>query len=120
MFRSTRLHPAALGFATVTVLAGCAAEKPYVLSDYMSNQQGVVQVCHHHDSPPKDIAALAEEVCNHYHRTAKLWLMQKGQCNLSSPDISTFYCVARPGETPPPFVNKHAPLRSHSSGSDMF
>lgn len=102
---------AALALLGVVSLGACA-EKPYVNSDYRSNQTGEVQVCFNpENSTPAEVAALAEQTCNRYHRTAKLWLTQRGQCTWTAPDISTFYCAARPGETPPPFIDKKSPLR---------
>ena len=112
---SVRPLLAGLAVLAVTALGGCSSDKPYVLSDYLSNQKGEVQICYSSsNSTPQQVAAVAEDVCNRYHRTAKLWLTQPGQCNLATPNISTFYCVARPGETPPPFNTKKAPLRHDS------
>ena len=112
---SVRPLLAGLAVLAVTALGGCASDKPYVLSDYLSNQKGEVQICYSSsNSTPQQVAAVAEDVCNRSHRTAKLWLTQPGQCNLATPNISTFYCVARPGETPPPFNTKKAPLRHDS------
>jgi len=116
MLRSTRLLLAGFGLVTATVLAGCAAEKPYVLSDYTNVESGMVKVCYSpSNSTPKEVWATADEACARFHRTAKLWLTQKGQCNLSTPDVATYFCMAKPGETPIPFSSKRAPLRPNST-----
>jgi len=114
---SSKIRPFFAGFVIMAsaALVGCA-EKPYVYTDYRSNQIGEVQVCFDPaNSSPEQVAAAAEETCNRYHRTAKLWLTQKHQCTWTTPSMSTFYCVARPGETPPPLIDKHSPLRHDST-----
>ncbi|HVI53338.1 MAG TPA: hypothetical protein VM661_19170 [Candidatus Sulfotelmatobacter sp.] len=112
-FRSGLPRPAFAGLALLVAASlGACTEKPYVYSDYRMNQQGEVRVCFDpSSSTPEEVAALAEQTCNRYHRTAKLWVTQKSQCTWTTPDISTFYCAARPGETPPPLIDKKSPLR---------
>jgi hypothetical protein len=96
------------------VVAGCGG-RPYVLTDYRQHQKGQVEVCYDSNSTSIDQAkALADGICDQYSRMAKFELSQRFQCNWRTPDIALFYCVARPGETPPPFVKQTAPLRGGS------
>ena len=98
-------------------LAGCGGGAPYVLTDYRNHQRGLVEVCYDHRMTPLHQAQkLADEICVQYDRMAAFQLAQRDQCNWRTPDIALFYCVARPGETPPPFVPQKAPLRSNALG----
>jgi len=98
-------------------LAGCGGGEPYVLTDYRQHQTGQVEVCY--DDQKTSLAQaqkLADGICGQYERVASFQLRQKYQCNWTTPTIALFYCVARPGETPPPFVPQKAPLRGTSTG----
>lgn len=108
------LVPAGLTLAATTLLTGCAGDPPYAQTDYRYHQQGQVQICYNSHSTPEQVAAVAEEICNRYKRTAVLWQTQTYQCEWRNPNLATFYCTARPGETPPPVIDKHAPLRHDS------
>ena len=98
------------------LLAGCGGGQPYVLTDYRQHQTGRVEVCYDgHKTSLDQARALADGVCDQYSRMAKFEISQRNQCNWRTPDIALFYCVARPGETPPPFVPQKAPLRGGGS-----
>jgi hypothetical protein len=93
-------------------LAGCSAEKPYVMTDYRYHQRGIVLACYNEDSGSLQQAeALAEDVCRQFDRTAKLQLLQPNQCSWTAPTLATFSCVARPGESPAPILLHNAPMR---------
>jgi hypothetical protein len=104
---------AILGLAGM--LAGCGGGNPYVLTDYRQHQTGRVEVCYDDQKTSLGQAkALADGICDQYSRVASFQISQRNQCNWRTPDIALFYCVARPGETPPPFVPQKAPLRGGS------
>ena len=110
-------RPNLLAFFALAALAGCGGGAPFVLTDYKSHQSGIVEVCY--DDAKTSIAdaqKLADGVCKLYERTADFQLAQRNQCTWRTPELALFYCVARPGETPPPFVPQKAPLRSPSTG----
>jgi hypothetical protein len=93
-------------------LAGCADEKPYVMSDYRYHQRGMVQACFSEQTGTLAQATeLAEGICRQYDRTAKLQLLQPYQCSWTAPTLATYSCVARPGETPAPILLHNAPMR---------
>ena len=101
------------GLAAVA-LTGCGGA-PYVLTDYRSHQKGVVEVCYDRGKAPMtETQKLADGICEQYDRMASLQLGQSFQCNWRTPDIALYYCVARPGEHPPPFVPQVAPLRGNA------
>lgn len=101
---------------TATVMVTGCAEAPYLYSDYRYHQRGVVYVCINEDTATiADAKKLADEVCRPFDRTSKLTLVQRYQCSWSAPTYITFNCVARPGETPPPFAEHLSPMR-HESG----
>lgn len=103
--------------ATAAVLSACAAEPPFVLTDYRSLQLGYVKVCYStENTTPEKVFALAETECSRYDRTARLQIQQLGQCSWTAPTVATFVCEARPGETPPPLVIRNAPMR-HDANS---
>ncbi len=94
------------------VLTGCAPDKPYFLYDYSYQRIGNIQICYSpSNSTQAQLDQMAEERCNRIERTAQLQYTQKAQCSIATPDLAYYQCVARPGETPPPLVNRHAPLR---------
>ena len=100
----------------VAVLAGCGGGRPYVLTDFRDHQKGIVEVCYDRGTTSMVQATkLADGICDQYDRVASLQLRQNEQCNWATPDIALFYCVARPGEKPPPFVPQKAPLRGGAS-----
>ena len=104
--------------AALLTLAGCGGGQPYVLTDFYLHQQGKVEVCYDHTMTPIDKAkALADGVCDRYERVSQYVFAQNDQCNWLTPDIALFICVARPGETPPPFVPQKAPLRHGNSAN---
>lgn len=106
------------GLLLAALLAGCGGGAPYVLSDYRLHQQGMVEVCYDDKSTSAEqTLKLASDICKQYDRMATLQLVQKNQCNWSTPDIALYYCVARPGEHPRPLVPQKAPLRGGISGS---
>jgi hypothetical protein len=99
-------------FLLLLLLAGCADEKPYVMSDYRFHQRGVVQACFSEENGTlAQATALAEGICKQYDRTAQLQLVQKLQCSWTAPTLATYTCVARPGETPTPILLHNAPMR---------
>jgi|GEM_PF-1606877 len=100
------------GLLLLGLLGGCAGA-PYVDSSYMEHQSGRVRICYAPSTtPPAKVQAMAEEVCQKYHRTAVHWLTQPNQCSWTDPYLATFYCAARPGEPPPPELPvRHAPMR---------
>jgi hypothetical protein len=101
----------AIALAAVA-LSGCGGGRPFVLTDYRDHQKGIVEVCYDHGSTSMAQASqLADHICDQYDRVASLQLHQFNQCSWTTPDIALFYCVARPGETPPAFVPQKAPLR---------
>ena len=102
----------AVALALALLVAGCAAEKPYVWTDYRYHQRGVVIVCYSDEkATPAQIKALADEVCAQYDRIATLQLQQEYQCSWTAPTQATFPCVPRPGENPPPITPHNAPMR---------
>ena len=101
----------------IFALAGCGGGDPYVLTDYRYHQRGIVEVCYDQGKTTLDQArALADGVCGQYDRMARFEIAQRNQCNWRTPDLAEFYCVARPGETPLPFVEQKAPLRGSMPG----
>ena len=93
-------------------VAGCGGGQAYVLSDYRQHQLGKVEVCYDDHKTSLDQArVLADGVCQQYDRMASFQISQRDQCNWRTPDIALFYCVPKPGETPPPLVPQKAPLR---------
>lgn len=97
---------------TLLLLAACAEEKPYVMTDYRYHQRGIVQACFNEENGTLQQATqLAETVCSQFDRTAKLQLLQPYQCSWAAPTLATFSCVARPGETPLPILLHNAPMR---------
>lgn len=108
MISFDRLVPVAI----LMSLAGCADEKPYVMSDYRYHQRGIVQACYSDDTASLPQAtALAEDVCKQFDRTAQLQLLQPYQCSWTAPVLATYSCVARPGESPAPILLHNAPMR---------
>lgn len=106
-----------LGLAA-SVLAACGGGAPYVLTDFRTHQLGRVEVCYDHQKTTlAQTQKLADGVCDQYERVAHYLLDQTNQCNWRTPDIVLFECVARPGETPPPFVPQKAPLRNNATGN---
>ncbi|HEY1722731.1 MAG TPA: hypothetical protein VGG27_15915 [Magnetospirillaceae bacterium] len=96
-------------------VASCGGGDPYVLSDYRLHQLGKVEVCYDDHMTSIDQArVLADGICQQYSRMASFELAQRDQCNWRTPDIALFYCVAKPGEKPPPLVPQKAPLRGGS------
>ena len=94
------------------LVCGCAAEPPYLLSDYRHHQRGTVIVCYNDETTaPEQVKAMADEICRQYDRVASLQLQQMYQCSWTVPTQATFHCVARPGETPPPIIRHNAPMR---------
>lgn len=105
---------------SATVLTAGCAEAPYVNTDYRSHQRGSVQVCFNEDTATMaDAQKLADAICHQFERTAKLSLVQPYQCTWTAPTLATFGCVARPGETPPPFVEHLSPMRHDPSLGPM-
>jgi hypothetical protein len=106
-----KLGAAALVLSAVLV-AGCAPEAPYEYSDYRYHQVGQVIMCYNEDTATlEQVKAMAEDICQHFDRTAFLSTIQKHQCSWTAPTQATFGCGARPGETPAPFVRHLAPMR---------
>jgi hypothetical protein len=102
----------AIAFSEAVLLAGCSAEAPYVTTDYRYHQRGTVQVCLNDETATTaDAKKLADEICRQYERTSRLSLVQPYQCSWTAPTLVTFACVARPGETPPPFAEHLSPMR---------
>lgn len=92
--------------------AGCGGGDPFVLTDYRNHQRGVVEVCY--DEGKTSFAqaqSLADGICRNYDRMATFQMQQRDQCNWTTPTLALFYCEARPGEHPAPFVPQKAPLR---------
>jgi len=113
-----RLGPVRI--STVVLLAalaaGCGGGTPFVLTDYRNHQKGIVEVCYDPEATTMAQATkLADGICDQYDRMARFQLSQFDQCNWATPDIALFYCVARPGEKPPPLVPQKAPLRGGGS-----
>lgn len=97
--------------AGTLVVSGCA-EAPYVTSDYRYHQRGIVQICLDEGTAKiGDTKKLAEEICRQYDRTSNETLVQRYQCSWTAPTLVTYTCVARPGETPPPFTEHLSPMR---------
>ncbi len=110
---------ALLACSALTALGACGTEAPYVQTSYRLNQSGYVMVCSGGDAAArKQAAALAEQTCTRYHRTAKLWRVAHGQCDWLSSTQATYLCVPKPGVTPMPFNGKHAPMRHDSVPTD--
>lgn len=98
----------------VLLPAACSTlpRDPYVRSDYLAHSRGQVQVCLDTGRSSLDQAqALAEAVCRQFDRTAKFQFTRKEECNLLTPTLAVYGCVARPGEHPPPLVPERDPLR---------
>jgi hypothetical protein len=114
-------RPVRPGFALLlatSVLAGCGGGSPYVLTDFHNHQLGRVEVCYDHSKTSlAEAQKLADGICDQFERVASYRLDQRNQCNWRTPDIVLFECVARPGETPPPFVPQKAPLRNNATGN---
>ena len=115
MDRAPRPLRTVIGLGLMSLaLTGCGGA-PYVITDYHSHQQGIVEVCYDRSKTPLGEAQkLADGVCDLYDRVASLQMSQSFQCNWRTPDIVLYYCVARPGETPLPLVRQSAPLRGDS------
>ncbi len=114
-----RLGTLAVALAGTALMAGCA-EAPYVYTDYRSHQRGSVIVCFNEGTATvKDAKVLADEICKQYERTSQLALVQSYQCSWTAPTQANFACVARPGETPPPFVEHLSPMRHDPSLGPM-
>jgi len=93
-------------------LSACAAQKPYVYTDYRFHQRGTVIACYNEDTATLEQAtALVEEICQNYDRTAKLQLVQRYQCSWAAPTQAQYSCVPRPGESPAPIIPHKAPMR---------
>jgi hypothetical protein len=102
------------------LLLGACASKPYLRTDYVSHQAGLVQVCYDPDSTtPKQAQQLAEDVCKRYDRMSLIYLTQENQCSWAAPTLATYMCAARPGEHPAPLVRQRAPLRIEPPGIGM-
>ncbi|HXP96061.1 MAG TPA: hypothetical protein VN809_05065 [Telmatospirillum sp.] len=111
MSRWSRFLFLALTLSGAVWVSGCT-EAPYVDDDYRYHQRGIVKVCFSESNASMaDAKALADEACRQYERTAKLALIQPYQCTWSTSTLATFSCVARPGETPPPYVERLSPMR---------
>ncbi|MTJ81785.1 MAG: hypothetical protein F8N37_12305 [Telmatospirillum sp.] len=94
------------------VLSGCAADDPYLFTDYRYHQRGSVVICYNEDTTTlEQVTQMAEEVCRPFDRTAKLQLNQPYQCSWTAPTQAIFFCTPRPGETPPPIQPHLAPMR---------
>jgi len=100
-------------FCVLAVLiGGCAADAPYLYSDYRYHQRGSVIVCYSDENTtPEQVKAMADEVCRQYDRVARLQLQQPYQCSWTVPTQALFNCVPRPGENPPPIIRHNAPMR---------
>jgi len=93
-------------------LSACAADKPYIMTDYRAHQRGIIQACYNEETATlAQTQELAEEVCHQFDRTAQVQLIQRYQCSWSAPTLVTLSCVARPGETPAPILLHNAPMR---------
>jgi len=104
--------PATAGLLFALLLTGCAAEGPFVATDYRYHQRATVAVCYNDEiSTAEQAQAMAEEICRQYDRTAKLQLVQLYQCSWTAPTRATYNCVARPGEHPAPITRTNAPMR---------
>ncbi|WP_146002659.1 hypothetical protein [Telmatospirillum siberiense] len=115
MFFWPRSGCLATAVTAAVMLAGCA-EDPYLSTDYRYHQRGVVQVCINEDTASiADAKKLADETCRPFDRTSKLALIQRYQCSWTAPTLVAFSCVARPGETPPPFAEHLSPMRHDPS-----
>ena len=106
------LRTTVLTSAAAVLLGSCAAEAPYVYTDYRFHQRGQVIVCYD-DSTTKmtEIKAIADEICRQYDRTSQFVLKQSSQCSWTVPDQAIYTCVPRPGENPPPIIPHMAPMR---------
>lgn len=95
-----------------SVVAGCAGEAPYLLTDYRYHQRNQVIVCFNEArNKLADAKAMADGVCEQYDRTSQLALLQPNQCSFTAPTQAVFTCAARPGETPAPMPRRSAPMR---------
>lgn len=111
-----RLHSIPIVCGAIAILSACAAEPPYLLTNYRAHSMGYVKICYSTDNAtPEQVRDLAEEVCNQVQRTALLRLQQTGQCSWTAPTIATFTCEARPGETPPPLVRRSSPMQRNDT-----
>ncbi len=114
-----RFVPLAAALSAVVLTVGCA-EAPFVMTDYRYHQRGSVSVCfNERTTTVKDAKVLADEICRQYERTSQLSLIQSYQCSWTAPTQASFTCVARPGETPPPFVEHLSPMRHDPSLGPM-
>ena len=101
-----------LPLAALTLLTACAAEKPFILTDYRYHQRGIIMACYNEENGTlAEAKALADEICRPYDRVSKIQLVQENQCTWSAPTQVLLSCVPRAGENPDPILLHNAPMR---------